>query len=124
MPVFPPGALAMTGAPGLAIAVDDGGPYPTVRLRGELDLTQADRLREALDAVLARRPHLLVADLSGLAFTDCAGLAVLVHAHRRQDAHGGLLLIHGVRPLVRRVLTLTGLDACLHLVPDVDPGGS
>lgn len=100
------------------IEVEDSGPYPIVRLRGELDLTEMDRLREVMNMVLAREPRLLVADLSGLSFTDCAGLSVLTDAHRRQAAHGRLLRIYGAQPLVRRVLSLTGMDTYLHLVPE------
>lgn len=113
----------MTGVPGLAIEVEDSGSYPIVRLRGELDLTEKDRLHEVMNTLLERGTRLLVADLSGLAFTDCAGLSVLTDAHRRQAAQGRLLLIYGAQPLVRRVLTLTGLDTYLHITPEFEPDG-
>jgi anti-anti-sigma factor len=119
----PGSRLAMTGAPGLAIEVEEPGSYLIVRLRGELDLTEKDRLHEVMNTLLEREPRLLVADLSGLAFTDCAGLSVFTDAHRRQAAQGRLLLICGVQPLVRRVLTLTGLDTYLHVTPGSEPDG-
>ena len=107
----------------LAIVIEDHGPHLTVRLRGELDLTEADRLRELMTGLMAREPRVLVADLSGLTFIDCAGLSVLARAHRRQEAHGRRLLIYGPQPLVRRVLALTGMDAYLHLAPGFTPDG-
>lgn len=105
----------------LAIIIEEHGPHLILRLRGELDLTQTGRLREMVDALLAREPRVLVTDLSGLTFLDCAGLAVLAHAHRRQCARGRHLLIYGVQPLVRRVLTLTGMDAYLRLTSEFTP---
>lgn len=113
----------MTGIPGLAIVVEDHGPHVFVRLRGELDLTETDRLRAIMNTLVAREPRLLVADLSGLTFIDCAGLAVLAGTHRRQADQGKRLLIYGAQPLVRRVLTLTGMDTYLHLAPEFDAEG-
>jgi stage II sporulation protein AA (anti-sigma F factor antagonist) len=107
----------------LVIVIEDHGPHLIVRLRGELDLTEADRLRELMTGLIAREPRVLVADLSGLTFLDCAGLSVLVHAHQRQDAEGRRLLIYGAPPLVRRVLTLTGMDIYLHLAPGYTKDG-
>jgi anti-sigma B factor antagonist len=107
----------------LTIVVEAHGPHVILRLRGELDQTQTARLREMVDALLAREPRVLVTDLSGLAFLDCAGMAVLAYAHRRQCARGRHLMIYGVQPLVRRVLTLTGMDTYLHLTSEFTPDG-
>jgi anti-sigma B factor antagonist len=107
----------------LVIVIEDHGPHLIVRLRGELDLTEADRLRGMITGLVAREPRVLVADLSGLTFLDCAGLSVLVHAHQRQDTEGRRLLIYGAPPLVRRVLTLTGMDVYLHLAPEFTTDG-
>ncbi len=114
----------MTDIPCLAIVVEDHGPHLILRLSGELDLTESGRLREMVDALLAREPRVLVTDLSALAFIDCAGLAVLTYAHRRQAAAGRHLLVYGVQPLVRRVLVLTGTDTYLHLTPEFTPDGT
>lgn len=107
----------------LAVVIEDHGPHVFVLLRGELDLTETDRLRAMMTALVAREPRLLVADLSGLTFIDCAGLAVLADTHRRQAEQGRRLLIYGAQPLVRRVLTLTGMDSYLHLTPEFDAEG-
>ena len=106
----------------LAVVIEDHGPHLTIRLRGELDLIEADRVRELISDLVAREPRLLVADLSGLAFIDCAGLSVLAYAHQRQAAGGRRLLVYGAQPLVRRVLTLTGMDTYLRLTPEFEPG--
>ena len=113
---------------GLSIAVEPGDPEPVLRVAGELDLTSAHRLRRAVTAVLAGQPPALVVDLSGLTFTDCAGLRVLAEARRRQAASGHQLRIVGIRPHVRRLMRLTGFDAHLTGSPSVpaprtDPAG-
>jgi anti-anti-sigma factor len=86
-----------------------------LRLQGELDASNRDRLHSAISSALEHHPPLLVADLSGLDFIDCAGLSVLVGAHKRLAASGHRLLIAGAKPAVQRLLHLTGLDTYLHL---------
>src|ERR1700719_2912323 len=80
-----------------------------LRLQGELDASNRDRLHSAISSALENHPSLLVVDLSGLDFTDCAGLSVLVWAHKRLAGCGHRLVITGAKPTVQRLLHLTGL---------------
>ena len=91
------------------------GQRSLMRLEGELDVCGTDHLRQALADALHRAPKTLVADLSALGFTDCAGLAVLAWAHENLAGHGGELIITGCQPIVRRLLSLTGFDTYLHV---------
>lgn len=91
------------------------GRFPVLRLQGELDASNRDRLRCAINSALENHPPLLVVDLSGLDFIDCAALSVLVWAHKRLSEDGHRLVITGAQPAVRRVLDLTGLATYLHL---------
>ena len=69
----------------------------------------AARLRERLSELAAAgRP--LVADLDQVRFIDSAGLAALVGAANRADAHGGSLHVVCARPQIRQLFRLTGLD--------------
>lgn len=87
-----------------------------LRLRGELDFASRDRLIGAVAAVAGRRDTLLVVlDMSRLCFADCAGLGSLVWAYGRLSEHGQDFKITGVRPIVRRLLGITGLDTYLPL---------
>jgi anti-anti-sigma factor len=106
---------------GLAIIVGQHGDRPVLRLRGELDASSWDQLRRALSTALERHPPVLVLDASGLEFTDCGGLSILVWAHRQLAERGHQLIITGATPMVRRLLYLTGLEGHLHLSsPDLD----
>jgi anti-anti-sigma factor len=91
------------------------GQRSVLRLEGELDVCGTDHLRQAMANAMNRAPKTLVADLSALRFTDCAGLAVLAWAHESLAGHGRELIITGCQPSVRRLLNLTGFDMYLHV---------
>ena len=107
----------------LVIIAEQHGDRPVLRLRGELDVSSRDRLRCTISAALEHHPPVLVLDASGLDFTDCGGLSVLIWAHQRMAERGHQLIITGATPMVRRLLHVTGLDIYLGLISlDPDPG--
>jgi anti-anti-sigma factor len=108
-------ARPMNASAYLAIITELDGQRSMLRLQGELDVSNRERLRRAISSALERHPPILVVDLSGLSFTDCAGVSVLVWAHKRLAGQGRGLVITGTRPIVRRLLRLTDLDTYLHL---------
>jgi anti-anti-sigma factor len=108
-------ARLMDERPGLAIITEHQSQRTVVRLQGELDVSTRDRLRHAIGNALEGHPPIFVVDLSGLDFADCAGISILVWAHKRLSEGGSELLITGAKPIVRRLLQLTGLDTYLHL---------
>jgi anti-sigma B factor antagonist len=55
----------------------------------------------------------LILDLEQVSFMDCAGIGVLVDARRRVQEHGGSVRLVRPRPLVWRVLALTGMTTVL-----------
>lgn len=95
----------------LAIAAERRGDEIIVRLRGELDASNAADLREAMRAILADPPWTVVVDAAGLGYADCVGLSVLVSARQRLARQGRKLTIVHTQPLVQRLLTLTGRTA-------------
>ena len=86
-----------------------GGARTVVRLVGEADVTTRV-LTEVLDAEAAKKPRLLLVDVSGLAFIDSAALHEIVRAHRRLRADGCALALVNPSPAVARVLQLSALD--------------
>jgi anti-anti-sigma factor len=101
----------------LAITAEHHRQRSVLRLQGELDASNSDRLRHAINSALQRHPATVVVDLSGLNFTDCAGLSVLVWAHNRLAGRGQQLVITGAKPIAQRLLRFADLEAYLHLSP-------
>jgi anti-anti-sigma factor len=84
----------------------------TFAVTGELDLATGPILVRSLDpASLAGR--VLVLDVSGLAFVDCAGAHAL--ADICEAVGTGCLIVRGVRPNVRYVLEMVGLTSSRNL---------
>src|ERR1700683_1181427 len=85
----------------------------------EIDITNADHVREDLLSVLNQGAALLIADLSKTTFCDSAGVGALARALRRARAsQSEMRLVVGARA-VRRVLSLTGVDRLLGIYPTV-----
>ncbi|MFF0416179.1 STAS domain-containing protein [Kitasatospora sp. NPDC004745] len=82
-------------------------------LVGELDLDTAGALTVALDAVLAVPGTVVVLDCAGLEFCDSSGLNVMLRAHKRAVAGGGRVELARPRPMVLRMLELTGATHAL-----------
>ena len=79
------------------------------RLAGELDLYNADAVREALLAAVERGPRRLVVDLEAVRFIDSTALGVLIEARSKvSDRSSFVLAAPGLE--TRRALEVSGLD--------------
>jgi anti-sigma B factor antagonist len=100
----------------------DGGGPARLRLAGELDLSSAPQLNEAIDRLTSSGRQRLLIDLTDLTFCDSTGIAVFVRGDNRAAAEGGWLRVTGASGRVQRVLTVTGLAEVLGYRSDVaDP---
>lgn len=84
-----------------------------VRLFGPLDLASAPDLRTTLDRLRHDGSRHIVVDLAGLDFVGAIGLGVLVDADQTLRAVGGTLMLINPSRMMRRLLSLTELDAVL-----------
>jgi anti-sigma B factor antagonist len=91
--------------------VDDAG-VRVMSLHGQLDLVNAERVR---DAIVQMDGSLVVVDLQGLQFLDSSGIAALLQARRRVTESGRGFQMRGAHGIVLRALEVTGLA---HLVSD------
>jgi anti-sigma B factor antagonist len=96
-------------APLAELSIHDRGDVVVVSLRGELDLSGASSLQACLRGIRWQAGARSVADLTGLAFIDCACLGVLVSYCKEIRGRGGGFALAGPRPAVRRILSVTGL---------------
>jgi len=91
--------------------------HTIVKLRGDLDIATAPKVRERLFAALRPGMRLLVLDLSQVAFCDAAGAAVLIGTQRRATELGSAIRMAAPRSSVAKVLRITGLDRRLTIHP-------
>jgi anti-sigma B factor antagonist len=120
--------LTTTPVVGGVVVVDDVvqvlragayGEHLIAMIPAEVDISNADELREALLRVLNGNVRTLIIDMSATTFCDVAGVRVLERVHRRAQAYGTQLrLVVGV-PGVRRILMLNGLHRILAVYPSL-----
>lgn len=95
------------------------GPAAVVGAPAEVDLTNADGLRDALlDALNGGAPGLIV-DMTMTTFCDSAGLAALARAARRAAANESVMRLAVTAPAVLRVLNIVGIDRLIDVYPSV-----
>jgi anti-anti-sigma factor len=95
------------GATPLDLSVSSTDGEATIFVSGELDMSSAPKLADCMQAVLATRPDRVVVDCADLTFIDSSGLAVLMTAWNETD---GRTALRNLRPIVRRVVDVTGLN--------------
>jgi anti-anti-sigma factor len=100
----------------LAADVEVADGTVVVRLSGDLDIPLRSALAEKLAVIAARNPGLLVIDLAGVTFLDGGTAAVIVKAAGLPS--GRKPVLRSVRPIVRRLLEVTGLDGQCELSCD------
>lgn len=81
---------------------------PLVTVSGEIDLSNASRLREALAALGA--PARSIVDLSGVAFMDSTGLAALAYYRNTVRRVGGEVYLVVTAPFLRHMFNVTKLN--------------
>jgi anti-anti-sigma factor len=91
----------------------DADGSPVVRLCGELDISNAHSLRDAMETVVAAHPSRVVFDLGELTFMDSSGIAVMVYAANNVPT----VELRQASLIVRRVIEATGLSDILRLDP-------
>lgn len=89
-----------------------------VRLFGELDASSSDELRSVLEP-LADTQGDIELDCSELTFMDSSGLHVLLGAARDLGSEG-LVLVQNPTSMVRRLMSLTGVERCGGIVVVAD----
>ena len=89
--------------------IERNGSSVVVSVAGELDLYNAQALREALLSCCEEAPERLVVDLSEVTFIDSTALGVLIEGRTRMpNRRAFLLAAPGLE--TRRALEISGLD--------------
>ncbi|MGW1178376.1 STAS domain-containing protein [Kitasatospora sp. NPDC002543] len=102
------GSPAVARAEGLTVETRPWALGTVLVPTGELDLDSAADLRAALDRSLGEPATVVVVDCAGLEFCDSTGLNVLLRAKARAAVDGSRIELARPRPLILRMLELTG----------------
>jgi len=89
-----------------------------LRLAGELDLYNADEIRDALNDAIGSGAGRIVVDMAEVEFVDSTALGVLIEARSKLGSNGLVLAAPGVE--TRRTLEVSGLDRHLPVHDSVD----
>jgi anti-sigma B factor antagonist len=92
------------------LEVDVVRGVPVVTVPEEVDITNVPGLQVALLEAAADGSPALVVDMTRTRFCDSAGLRILVDAHKRAVAEGGVVVLAVPAAAVLRVLEITGID--------------
>jgi anti-sigma B factor antagonist len=90
-----------------------------VTLPVEIDIANADLVRDDLLSVLNHGAATLIVDMGGTTFCDSAGVNALVRARKRAAANGSEMRLVVGAPAVKRVLAITGVDHLMDMYPSV-----
>jgi anti-anti-sigma factor len=117
--------ISMMSARATALPTRHTSRYTVVELPGEIDIANADDIREQLLCLLnADEPTgtPLIIDLTGTSFCDSSGVNAILRTHTRADAMGRRLYL-AIRPggVTRKVFEITAVS---HLIPIHDDVGS
>src|ERR1700758_3261377 len=112
-PSVAPVGSGMVPAVELKVSSRSQGDHELVIATGEIDLYTAPRLQSELAAVIASAAPAsrVIVDMSGVDFCDSTGMNVLLSCLRQARERGGELELAAPRPAVRKILSVTGLDA-------------
>lgn len=95
------------------------GRSAVVTATGEIDITTAESLRDALLSALNAGARGLVVDMTAVTFLDSAGVTALVRAARRAAANEATFRLAVTAQAVLRVLNLVGVDRLIQVHPSV-----
>jgi anti-sigma B factor antagonist len=88
-----------------------------IRLRGEVDLSWSQQVRQAVLSALETNPAVGV-ELSEVSYIDSSGIAALVEGFQSARSRGSRFALVAVSDAVRAVLELARLDRVFVIVAD------
>lgn len=93
---------------------------PVVRVRGEIDLSNAALVRDAIVAAVSETADVVVVDLSETAYLDSAGIAMLFRlADRLSVGRQELRLVVPPDAPIRAAIRLTNLDQVIAVLDEI-----
>ena len=94
------------------------------KLKGEFDMTGAERFWSFLSKALAATPRTITVDTSALEFIDSSGLMALIRARDAAVESGVGFQVRDPSPALRRIAELSGLEELLRPIDSIRRGKS
>ncbi|NUR83528.1 MAG: STAS domain-containing protein [Nonomuraea sp.] len=91
-----------------------------IEVRGEVDATNHERLREHIRRARVRPADHVVFDLGGMTFMDSAGLHVLLTCNQDTLRHDARVYLAAPTGAPARLLEITGVDTHLPVYPTAE----
>jgi len=101
---------------------DLGNGVSSVSVAGEIDLSNAPELKEALTGIIDAGAHSVLVDLSDATFIDSTTLGVLMGAVKRVRPGGGELAIVCHDQNIRKIFEITLLDRIFNIFDSAGAG--
>jgi anti-anti-sigma factor len=97
------------------------GRQAIVAFPEHIDVSNAGQLREQLLSVINRGAAVLIADMTVTVSCDHAGVDAVARAYQRAVVSGTQLRLVVTAPVVRRVLSIEGMDRLVSIYPSLEP---
>ena len=91
-----------------------------LRVRGEVNLHTAPRLRELLVESSRKLAGTMLLDLSAVTYMDSSGVGTMVYVKRVVEQGGRGLVLIGLQPRVRSLFEITHLDAFFRIADNLE----
>jgi len=99
----------------LTLATTDENGIAVIAAHGEIDVSTAPQLRQAIVEVASAGPGPLVIDLADVDFLDSTGLGVLVSGLKRFRTMGSDVILVVAANRILKVFEITGLTQVFHI---------
>jgi len=107
-----PGSVRLAGALSIGCGVSGTGKT-TLTFVGELDTASADQAYEYVRDAIDIHGGEVMLDVAGLSFCDARGLGALARMSSHAEQKGSSLHLVGPRPLLVKIIRITGLGGKL-----------
>ncbi len=90
-----------------------------IELKGEIDLYQSPKVRSLLEEYLAKRPQVLIINLSQVTYMDSSGLATLIEAVQKIKECNGRLILVAIPHKIKNVFEVARLTDFFEIFDEV-----
>lgn len=105
----------------LSFATHQHHSWHVVGVSGDVDLSNAEEVKNAIETAMAAGAKEIVVDLRQVGFMDSTGLRVMIESHEKLEADGGKLAIVASEGPIERLFEITALHRYLSVSRDL-PG--